>query len=179
VGLDLKRPRWPVLALIAVGAAIVIAIAVGVVAMVAGGDGGKSTSSGKLDTSFTAPAEFESVDAVYEEKPFACGSTDSQCVRKYLVSVTADYGPQASLGVMERLQQEGKVDRSVNDHDMAHSVGRETAKDYGSNFKAFDLCPVSFNYGCSHGFFECSPARTLRKRRRRRSASRARARTRS
>jgi hypothetical protein len=160
VGLDLKRPRWPVLALIAVGAAVVVAIAVGVIAMVAGGDGGKTTSSGKLDTSFTAPAEFESVDAVYEEKPFACGPTDSQCVRKYLVSVTADYGPQASLGVMERLQQEGKVDRSVNDHDMAHSVGRETAKDYGSNFKAFDLCPVSFNYGCSHGFFEYVLART-------------------
>ena len=61
---------------------------------------------------------------------------------------------------MERLQQEGKVDRSVNDHDMAHSVGRETAKDYGSNFKAFDLCPITFNYGCSHGFFEYVLART-------------------
>ena len=82
------------------------------------------------------------------------------CVRDFLVKVTADYGPQASLGVMERLQQEAKVDRSVNDHDMAHSVGRETAKDYGSNFKAFDLCPVTFNYGCSHGFFEYVLART-------------------
>jgi hypothetical protein len=43
---------------------------------------------------------------------------------------------------------------------MAHSVGRETAQDYGSNFKAFDLCPVTFNYGCSHVFFEYVLART-------------------
>ena len=38
---------------------------------------------------------------------------------------------------------------SVNDHQMAHVVGRDTAKDYGSNFKAFDLCPMTFNYGCA------------------------------
>ncbi len=49
---------------------------------------------------------------------------------------------------------------SVNDHQMAHVVGRDTAKDYGSNFKAFDLCPTTFNYGCSHGFFEYVLART-------------------
>jgi hypothetical protein len=148
-----------VLALILIGVVIVVAIVVGVVALAFGGNGGQS-ASGKLDTSFKAPGEFESVDSVYSEATFGCGPSDSQCVRKFLVGVTADYGPQASLGVLERLQQEGKVDRAVNDHDMAHSVGRETAKDYGSNFKAFDLCPVSFNYGCSHGFFEYVLART-------------------
>jgi hypothetical protein len=61
---------------------------------------------------------------------------------------------------MELLQQSHRVDPAVNDHDMAHSVGRETAKDYGSNFKAFDLCPITFNYGCDHGFFEYVLART-------------------
>jgi hypothetical protein len=81
-------------------------------------------------------------------------------VRKYLVKVTDDYGPEAALGSMERLQKSQRVDPAVNDHDMAHSVGRETAKDYGSNFKAFDLCPITFNYGCSHGFFEYVLART-------------------
>jgi hypothetical protein len=158
VGLDLKGRRGPLLVLIALGLAIVAAI-VGIILLTTGGDGSDSASS-KLDTSFTEPADFESVDAVYEDADFTCQPTDSMCVRDFLVKVTADYGPQAALGVMERLQQEGKVDRSVNDHDMAHSVGRETAKDYGSNFKAFDLCPVTFNYGCSHGFFEYVLART-------------------
>ena len=158
MGLDLKGRRGPLLVLIALGVAIVAAIVAIVVVTASGGTSGKA--SAELDTSFSEPTHYDSLDAVYNEESFSCASSDSQCVRDYLVKVTDDYGPQASLGVMERLQQEGKVDRSVNDHDMAHSVGRETAKDYGSNFKAFDLCPVTFNYGCSHGFFEYVLART-------------------
>lgn len=160
MGLDLKRPRGPLLALIAVGVVVVIAAIVGVVALAAGGGGGSSVASSKLDTSFTEPAHFDSVDSVYQEEKYDCQATDSMCVRKFLVGVTDDYGPRAALGVMERLQRDHRVDMSVNDHDMAHSVGRETAKDYGSNFKAFDLCPITFNYGCSHGFFEYVLART-------------------
>ena len=158
MGLDLKGRRGPLLVLIVLGVAIAATIVAIVVVSTSGGTSGNA--SAELDTSFTEPAHYDSLDAVYEEESFSCASSDSQCVRDYLVKVTADYGPEASLGVMERLQQEGKVDRSVNDHDMAHSVGRETAKDYGSNFKAFDLCPVTFNYGCSHGFFEFVLART-------------------
>jgi hypothetical protein len=158
VGLELKGRRGPLLVLIALGVAIAATVVAIVLVSTSGGSSGNS--SAELDTSFTEPAEYESLDAVYEEESFNCASSDSQCVRDYLVKVTADYGPQASLGIMERLQQESRVDRSVNDHDMAHSVGRETAKDYGSNFKAFDLCPVTFNYGCSHGFFEFVLART-------------------
>lgn len=149
------------LALIAGGVAVLAAIIVGVIVVAAGGGGGGSNSASReLDTSFTAPRSFDSVDAVYEEEAFNCAPTDSQCVRNFLVKVTDDYGPKAALGVMERLQRDQKVDRAVNDHDMAHSVGRETAKDYGSNYKAFDLCPITFNYGCSHGFFEYVLART-------------------
>jgi hypothetical protein len=147
------------LAVIAVGAAVLLAVIIGVVALAAGSSGGSSESSG-LDTSFKEPAHFESVDWVDQKEHYDCQPTDSMCVRNFLVKVTDDYGPQASLGVMHRLQQDHRVDMSVNDHDMAHSVGRETAKDYGSNFKAFDLCPTTFNYGCSHGFFEYVLART-------------------
>lgn len=159
MGLDLKESRGRLLALI-VGAVIVVAaVVVGAILVTAGGSSGSSANR-SLDTSFTAPNSFASIDAVYDEEGFTCGATDSQCVRKYLVGVTADYGPKAALGVMAKLQADQKVDRAVNDHDMAHSVGRETAKDYGSNFKAFDLCPITFNYGCSHGFFEYVLART-------------------
>ena len=159
MGLDLKRPRGPWLALIVVGAVVAVAAIVGVVALAAGGGGGSTDNSG-LDTSFKEPAHFDSIDSVYNKESFSCGATDERCIEKYMIKVTDDYGPQASLGILARLQQEQKVNMSVNDHQMAHVVGRDTAKDYGSNFKAFDLCPTTFNYGCSHGFFEYVLART-------------------
>ncbi len=160
MGLELKKVRRRTLALIVAGSVVVLAVVAGVIAITAGSGSGGSTASAELDTTFRAPRSFDSVDAVYRQENFTCGPTDSQCVRAFLVKVTDDYGPKASLGVMARLQQEHRVDPAVNDHDMAHSVGRETAKDYGSNFKAFDLCPITFNYGCSHGFFEYVLART-------------------
>ena len=157
---DLKRPRGPWLALVIVVAVVAVAAIVGVVALAAGGDGGGASDSSGIDTSFKEPTHFDSIDSVYNEESFSCGATDEKCIEKYLIKVTDDYGPQASLGVLARLQHEQKVNMSVNDHQMAHLVGRDTAKDYGSNFKAFDLCPTSFNYGCSHGFFEYVLART-------------------
>ena len=160
MGLNVKQPRGRLLALIGAGLVVLAAVIAGVIVIAAGGNGGRSTSSGTLDTSFTEPAHFDSIDAVYNDEPFSCGSTDSRCIEKYMIKVTDDYGPEASLGVLARLQQERKVEMSVNDHQMAHVVGRDTAKDYGSNFKAFDLCPTTFNYGCSHGFFEYVLART-------------------
>lgn len=159
MGLDFKKSRGRLLPLIVGGVIATAAVVVGAVLIVtlARND---STQSSSLDTSFTAPNSYESIDAVYEEEDFTCSAADSQCARDYLVGVTADYGPSASLGVLAKLQEEQRVDRTVNDHDMAHSVGRETAKDYGSNYQAFDLCPITFNYGCSHGFFEYVLART-------------------
>jgi hypothetical protein len=159
VGLDLKESRGRLLALIVGGVIVAAAVVVGAVLIAAGGSGG-STASSSLDTSFKEPRSFDSVEAVYNKESYTCAPTDSECVRKFLVKVTDDYGPEAALGSMELLQQSHRVDPAVNDHDMAHSVGRETAKDYGSNFKAFDLCPITFNYGCSHGFFEYVLART-------------------
>jgi hypothetical protein len=160
VGLDLKQLRGRLLALIVGGVIVLAAVVAGVIVIAAGGSGGGSTSSSGIDTSFKQPRSFESIDAVYKQESFTCDSKDSPCIEKFVRKVTDDYGPKASLGILQRLYQEHRVDLSVNDHQMAHVVGRETSKDYGSNFKAFDLCPTSFNYGCDHGFFEWVLART-------------------
>jgi hypothetical protein len=160
VGLNVKQPRGRLLALIGGGLVVLAAVIVGAIFIAAGGSSGGNSSSGTLDTTFKEPAHFDSIDAVYNDEAFSCGATDERCIEKYLIKVTDDWGPRASLGVLARLQQEQKVNMSVNDHQMAHVVGRDTAKDYGSNFKAFDLCPTTFNYGCSHGFFEYVLART-------------------
>jgi hypothetical protein len=158
VGRYLKGSRRR-LALIVVCVAVLVA-GIGVAILVAAGGSSGQSADRTVDTSFRAPRPFESIDAVYNQDGFACGSKDSQCIEKFVRKVTDDYGPKASLGILDRLEREHRVDLSVNDHQMAHVVGRETAKDYGSNFKAFDLCPITFNYGCSHGFFEYVLART-------------------
>jgi hypothetical protein len=153
-----KRPHALTLALTAVGVLLVAGLVVGAFLVATGGtDDGSAKRS--LNTEFREPQKFD-LDRVYADSGFNCDSRDTICVRKFLVGVTADYGPRASLPVLERLQREQRVDLSVNDHDLAHAVGRETAKDFGSNFEAFDLCPTIFNYGCSHGFFEYVLART-------------------
>ena len=158
MGLLDKRPRALTLALTAVGVLVAAALVVGAVFVATGGSD-DSAEKESLNTEFRAPQEFN-LDEVYADSGFACNVKDTMCVRKFLVGVTAEYGPRASLPVLERLQRERKVELSVNDHDLAHAVGRETAKDFGSNFDAFDLCPTIFNYGCSHGFFEYVLART-------------------
>ena len=120
MGLDLKESRGRLLALIVGGAIVAAAVVVGAVLIAAGGSSGGGTASASLDTSFKAPSSYESIDAVYNQESYTCAATDSECVRKYLVHVTDDYGPEAALGSMERLQQSHRVDPAVNDHDMAH-----------------------------------------------------------
>jgi len=160
VGLDLKRPRRRTLLIAAVIGAVLLAAGVGVAVVAAAGGSDSTAADTSIDTSFTEPTSFSSLHEVYGKEPFSCGATDAKCIEKYMIKVTDDYGPQASLGILDRLERSHQVNLSVNDHQMAHVVGRDTAKDYGSNFKAFDLCPTTFNYGCSHGFFEYVLART-------------------
>ena len=153
-----KRPRALTLALTAVAVLAAAVLFVGALLVATGGSDDGSAKEA-LNTEFSEPQKFD-LDQVYADSGFSCDARDTMCVRKFLVGVTAEYGPRASLPVLERLQREQRVDLSVNDHDLAHAVGRETAKDFGSNFDAFDLCPTIFNYGCSHGFFEYVLART-------------------
>lgn len=111
------------------------------------------------DTAFHAPAPYD-LAALERTRPFRCSTRDNVCARTYLVGVTALYGPRASLALLRQFQREARVDVSLNDHDLAHAVGRETAERFGSNFRSFDLCPITFNYGCPHGFFEYVLGRT-------------------
>jgi hypothetical protein len=152
------RPRGLTLALVAATVVLAGVLVGGALVVLAGGDG-NGGSDQSLQREYRAP-ERHDLDDVYAQSNFSCGERDSLCVRDFLIGVTSQYGPRASLGVLERLQREGRVDLSVNDHDLAHAVGRETAKNFGSNFKSFDLCPTLFNYGCPHGFFEYVLART-------------------
>jgi hypothetical protein len=150
-----KRPRAATIALLAGGAVVGVLLAAAAVLAFAGGE----TEGDSLQTAYRSPERFD-LEQVAGEHDFRCGPTDTPCVRDYLIDVTSRYGPRASLPLLARLQKEARVDPAVNDHDLAHAVGRETAEEFGSNFESFDLCPIAFNYGCPHGFFEYVLART-------------------
>jgi hypothetical protein len=155
VRLPQNSPRAATIALIAGGAVVAALLLTAAVVLV----GGRESQSESLQREYRSPEEFD-LERLERAEEFECASTDTPCVRDYLIDVTSRYGPRASLPLLARLQKSRRVDLSVNDHDLAHAVGRETAKDFGSNFESFDLCPITFNYGCPHGFFEYVLGRT-------------------
>ena len=49
---------------------------------------------------------------------------------------------------------------SADVHQLAHQIGRETARRFGISRASFERCTSSFNYGCAHGFFEYALGRS-------------------
>jgi plastocyanin len=138
------------LALVAVGCAVLLAAACG---------GSSSTSPGNAQTSFKPPAAYRLASLTEEPRP-GCVKTDFVCAAKFLMGIAGKYGPGAALGVLGSLEQHKEIEASLDTHQLAHAVGRETAARFGINPKAFRLCPLTFNYGCVHGFFEYVLGRT-------------------
>ncbi len=86
---------------------------------------------------------------------FNCFSTDFNCIGDFVKQITKVSGPQVSLDSLQKLENGGKIAKSVDDHQLAHLVGRQTAATFGVDSKSFLLCPMdAFNGGCQHGFFE-------------------------
>jgi len=109
--------------------------------------------SAPIAREFRPPQPYE-LAALRAERPFACGSDDADCARAYLGDVTVVYGPRASLALLARLKRDERVAPTVDEHNLAHIVGRRAAERFGVNLRAFELCPITFNYGCPHGYFE-------------------------
>jgi plastocyanin len=122
-----------------------------VLVVLAGCGGGSKSESQSLDTSFNPPAAY-SLQRL-EQRPYRCGKENEKCAIAYLRTLTAKYGPQASLGVLGALETGDKIDPAFDTHQLAHLVGEATAERFGANKQAFGLCPNTFNYGCVHGFF--------------------------
>ena len=91
---------------------------------------------------------------IYQSILSKCPDKSPSCFEENTGEITKEYGPTASLDVLKFLQDSGALEKTVDDHQIAHVVGRDTAKFFGINGEAFLSCPTSFNYGCQHGFFE-------------------------
>lgn len=96
------------------------------------------------------------INNLYQKTLEKCPNKLLSCFDAHIKEITKEYGPTASLGVLKILQENGFIDKTVDDHQIAHSTGRETADIFGVNGAAFLSCPTSFNYGCQHGFFEAA-----------------------
>ncbi len=88
----------------------------------------------------------------------ACGGTDLVCLGQKLEEFTAAGGPVAAFDVLNRAIETKAVVAQDDFHEMAHHIGRATARTFGVNPEAFAACPDSFNYGCQHGFFQAALA---------------------
>lgn len=101
------------------------------------------------------------VDVLYRDWKFPCSDHDFSCASGVIMQITAMHGPRVAVAFLKRLQQENKIDLSVDDHQLAHRIGRETARVFGETGDAFRMCPMSdYNGGCQHGFFEYVLGRT-------------------
>ncbi len=109
-------------------------------------------------TQFKEPPSLNALNtndqSVYLDYDKTCANSDVPCISRSLLNITRTYGPQKTLRLIKTLQSERKIATQVDDHQLAHQIGRETAQKFGVNSKAFFLCSTDFNYGCQHGFFE-------------------------
>lgn len=108
--------------------------------------------SRELSRDFVEPTAYGSLDEFARAKDTDC--IDFNCFEGYFLDITGEYGPEPALLLLTQFQESGKISRSLDDHQLAHRVGRKTAEKFGVNSQAFDLCGTNFNYGCQHGFFE-------------------------
>ena len=114
----------------------------------------QKTKSTETDVVFSAPETYD-LSAVEQEYPSTCDEGDFGCFDTLLREVTKAHGPNAAIELFALWQDTGVVSPAVDDHQLSHRIGRQTASSYGVNSEAFLLCPMSaVNGGCQHGFFE-------------------------
>lgn len=79
---------------------------------------------------------------------------DQKCVMEASKQMTKDYDPGRAISALVSFRSQRPAGNLGDPHLWAHQVGVETAEKYGMSGETFIKCPDTFNYGCSHGFFE-------------------------
>lgn len=113
-----------------------------------------------LDTAFRAPP-LASFDQVYRDLQVTCALEDFDCWASFSRQETISYGPEIAVDLVLKLKEDGRMAPVVDEHQLGHQIGRQTAESFGVNDQAFLLCPMAaLNGGCQHGFFEYVLGRT-------------------
>lgn len=93
---------------------------------------------------------------LYQQILRNCPDKSLSCFEENIKDITQNYGPKTALDILRLLKDNNLIEKSADDHQIAHIIGRDTANFFGINSKAFLSCPTSFNYGCQHGYFEAA-----------------------
>jgi hypothetical protein len=112
------------------------------------------------ETEFRAPTPGD-LETVYADLDLDCSAEDFTCLTEFFRQEAGVYGPTLAIDLLMRLRDEGRVSPTVDEHQLGHQIGRQTAETFGVNESAFLLCPMAaLNGGCQHGFFEYVLGRT-------------------
>lgn len=119
-----------------------------------------SDPASEVNTEFRPPPEVD-FETIYLQAVTGCLNDDFDCFEEYFRGQVISSGPEIAVELVNRLREDGTVSTVVDEHQLAHRIGRQTAETYGINEQAFLLCPMeSLNGGCQHGFFEFALGRT-------------------
>lgn len=84
-----------------------------------------------------------------------------KCTEAILAAVTEHSGSQQGILTLHDIMTEkSRFFVPTDAHELAHVVGRQTARHFGLTGDAFLGCGKDFYYGCQHGFFEIALARS-------------------
>lgn len=89
------------------------------------------------------------------------------CAEDIIDIATEIKGPEFGIMVLREILEGSVFGINTNGHDLAHVVGSSTSRNWGASGDVFNRCPIDFDYGCLHGFFEIamtkvdSPAEAL------------------
>lgn len=117
----------------------------------------KKNSQNQAKAKFKNISEIKNASSseVYKNLNFDCKPEDYDCISSSLKKITSEFGPQTATEVLDKLNENKRFSKSIDDHQFSHEIGRQTADTFGYNGQSFLLCPMSsYNGGCQHGFFE-------------------------
>ncbi len=104
-------------------------------------------------SSLTSSDTFSSIAASVAGE-CSSGNDRQMCLEKSVLAIVEPYGPEEAIGALTHLIASETMHGRGDYHDFVHRIGRLTAKKEGLNPDGFFRCPVEYNYGCQHGFFE-------------------------
>lgn len=78
-----------------------------------------------------------------------------RCAEALLRAATDTMGPVMAFTVLDDVMTDHhRYGITTDAHELAHVIGRQLAKRYGTSGDAFLRCTDAYYYGCQHGFFE-------------------------
>ena len=81
------------------------------------------------------------------------------CAEEIVTQLVFGSGPKESIRALHDMTWGGEfLFEPSSAHQITHTIGRSTGEKFGLTGEAFLKCPIDFDYGCHHGFFEAGLA---------------------